>query len=47
MYNDYDDYDDALIDNDVMVMTINDCFFKGVCQLVCYQETMTNASVPH
>ena len=43
MYNDYDDYDDALIDNDVMVMTINDCFFKEVC----YQETMTNASVPH
>ena len=43
MYNDYDDYDDALIDNDVMVMTINDCFFKGGC----YQETMTNASVPH
>ena len=43
MYNDYDDYDDALIDNDVMVMKINDCFFKEVC----YQETMTNASVPH
>ena len=43
MYDDYDDYDDALIDIDVMVMTINDCFFKGAC----YQETMTNASVPH